>query len=83
MRVVFTRHALERMRGRPIPVASVRKALQFPNAVKRTDGEMRFVLDEGAHVLVVIARPVEDGYLIITAFRSSHSPKKRGRKRKS
>ncbi len=75
MRIKFTRHALERMYQRGISPKDVKEAVNHPDIVLTSGNVKKYVKRIDRLLLVIIARPVEDGLLVITTFKTSQVKK--------
>jgi serine/threonine-protein kinase RIO1 len=73
--IVFTAHALERMKPRRISKDEVLSCMEGPDSVSKLNDVYRAVKREDDKVLVVIYRKSNDESIIITAYRSSKKGK--------
>ncbi len=71
--IVFTRHALERMKQRGITESEVQAVLSDASAVDSPNGQANRVIQKrfNKHVLRVHFRVTNDDRLVVTAYRTS------------
>lgn len=71
MNIVFTLHALERMKKRGVAQVEVLECLRDPDRLMKLDDVYRAVRRLGSEVLVVVYRKEDDTVIVITIYRSS------------
>ena len=79
MMILYTLHALERMRQRGIERGLVEACIREPDKDEGLNGLRRCVKGLNGRVLVVVYKPSGDTVIVITAFISSKARKYLGR----
>jgi hypothetical protein len=73
--IIFTMHALERMKHRKISRDEVLSCLRNPDRASKLNDIYRAVKREDGRVLVVIYRRSDNESVVITVYRSSKKSK--------
>jgi len=73
--IIFTIHALERIKSRRISKDDVISCIENPDRTLKLNGILRTVKREDNKVLVVICRKSNSNVIVITAYRSTKKKK--------
>ncbi len=71
MKIVYTLHALERLRQRGITREQVEQCIREPDKIEKLEGLHRCIKRLNNKVLVAIYKESRDRIIIITAFKTS------------
>ena len=71
MRIIYTRHARQRMRQRGVTELQVEETLAEPDEIEPGDngGDIAIRRYDGREVRVVFGKPEEDTYLVYTVIK--------------
>ncbi|MBO3842099.1 MAG: DUF4258 domain-containing protein [Candidatus Brockarchaeota archaeon] len=75
MKIIYTMHALERIRQRKIPFEDILKCIESPGRVIVEHGMSKNIMKTNNNVLIVVLRREDDNIIVITAYRSSRVEK--------